>query len=83
MSPSTSHNNRELIWKTAEGAEKRLLLPIEMIKEDVMDDPERLLSEAGKTNDENGENGENDKISSNGDSAAMVENGKAVNGADN
>lgn len=36
-------NDRELIWKTAEGTEKRLVLPIEMIKEDVMDDPERLL----------------------------------------
>ena len=34
---------RELIWRTADGAEKRLVLPIEMIQEDVMDDPEHLL----------------------------------------
>ena len=40
---ATHSGSRELIWKTAEGAEKRLMLPIEMIKEDVMDDPERLL----------------------------------------
>ena len=40
---AANSGSRELIWKTAEGAEKRLLLPIEMIKEDVMDDPERLL----------------------------------------
>ena len=36
-------NKRELIWKTAEGTEKRLMLPIEIIQEDIMDDPERLL----------------------------------------
>ena len=44
---------RELIWKTAEGTEKRLFLPIEMIQEDVMDDPERLLANVGSivTND--------------------------------
>ena len=40
---AANSGSRELIWKTAEGAEKRLLLPFEMIKEDVMDDPERLL----------------------------------------
>jgi len=40
----TNVGGRELIWKTADGAEKRLLLPIEMIKEDIMDDPEHLLN---------------------------------------
>ena len=42
--------SRELIWKTAEGTEKRLVLPIEIIQEDVMDDPERLLSEVDRGN---------------------------------
>ena len=43
---ATHEGSRELIWKNADGAEKRLLLPIEMIKEDIMDDPERLLANA-------------------------------------
>ena len=45
QSPSSNANisGRELIWRAADGAEKRLMLPIEMIKEDIMDDPERLL----------------------------------------
>ena len=42
-SPTTNMGGRELIWKTADGTEKRLLLPIEMIQEDVMDDPEHLF----------------------------------------
>ena len=49
MSNDTSSlsGGRELVWKTSDGAEKRLALPIEMIKEDVMDDPERLLKTVG------------------------------------
>ena len=41
---TTTIGGRELIWKTADGTEKRLLLPIEMIQEDVMDDPEHLFN---------------------------------------
>ncbi len=41
---TTTMGGRELIWKTADGTEKRLLLPIEMIQEDVMDDPEHLFN---------------------------------------
>ena len=33
-----------MVWKTSEGIEKRLILPIEMIKEEVMDDPEHFIS---------------------------------------
>ena len=49
-SPSSSTGGHELVWKTSEGAEKRLVLPIEMIKEDVMDDPERLLKKINSDN---------------------------------
>ena len=33
-----------MVWTTAEGQEKRLVLPIEMIKEDIMEDPEHYMS---------------------------------------
>ena len=33
-----------MVWTTAEGQEKRLVLPIEMIKEDMMEDPEHYMS---------------------------------------
>ena len=33
-----------MVWTTSEGTEKRLVLPIEMIKEELMDDPEHFMS---------------------------------------
>ena len=39
-----STGTREMVWTTAEGQEKRLVLPIEMIKEDIMEDPEHYMS---------------------------------------
>ena len=32
-----------MVWKTAEGIEKRFMLPIETIKEDVLEDPVHFL----------------------------------------
>lgn len=43
-----------MVWTTAEGIEKRLVLPIEMIKEDMMEDPEHYMStlERGDMNEQ-------------------------------
>ena len=47
-SKTSQLGSRELVWKTADGTEKRLELPIEMIKEDAMEDPEFLLSQVDR-----------------------------------
>ena len=34
-----------MIFKTADGADKKFTLPIESIKEDILEDPEAMLAE--------------------------------------
>lgn len=47
--PSLSQGQHQHIFKTREGNEKRLSLPIETIVEDVMEDPEHFLEELNES----------------------------------